>query len=82
VAGGSVGFPLTVISPMNSRRRLARSRRVAKRNSSGVSSMNVVVQPPDWKVGCITTFSRNGMFVLTPWTRNSERARCRRWHVS
>src|SRR5437899_2559615 len=33
--------------------------------------MKRVVARPDWNVGCVTTLSRNGMFVLTPRTRNS-----------
>ena len=69
--GASVGLPFTVISPMNSSSRVARSRRGANRNSAGVSSMKVVVQRPCWKVGWATTFCRNGMLVFTPRTRNS-----------
>ena len=55
--------------------------RGAKRNSAGVSSRNVVVALPAWKVGLLTTFSRNGMLVLTPRMRNSRSARSMRWQA-
>jgi hypothetical protein len=40
--------------------------------------MNVVVHFPARNVGWRMTFSTNGMFVFTPRTRNSLRARSRR----
>ena len=45
------GRPLTMTSPRYDRILVARSRGARKRNSSGVSSMNVVVASPDVNVG-------------------------------
>ena len=42
---------------------------------------SVVVAWPAWKSAWLTTFSRNGMFVLTPRTRNSRSARSMRWQA-
>jgi hypothetical protein len=42
-----------------------------ERNSSGVVSISVVVAWPAAELRVAMTFSRNGMFVLTPRIRNS-----------
>ena len=58
--------------------RVARSRGARMRNSSGVSSMNVVVALPERNVWWSIRLSRNAMFVFTPRMRNSRRARSAR----
>jgi hypothetical protein len=72
------GLPLTIVAPMRSRMRVARSRLRGQRNSSGVSSMKRVVYSPCTKRGCVISWSRNLRLVTTPRTRNSHRARCMR----
>ena len=62
--------------------RVARSRGARMTNSSGVSSMNVVVASPDLNVGWPIRFSRNAMLVLTPRMRNSRSARSPRCAAS
>ena len=67
----TLAWPLTITSPMYCSSLVARSRRGVNSNSSGVSSMNRVVQLPARKVGSWTRRIRNGMFVFTPRMRNS-----------
>ncbi len=72
---GTSGCPLTITSPRYASSLVARSWRWGRWNSSGVSSMKHVVTPPARNAGCVMRLSRNGMFVLTPRTRNSSRLR-------
>ena len=51
-------------------------------SSFGFSSMKEVVTMPASKVGCVSTLSRKGMFVLTPRMRASCSARRMRSKVS
>ena len=72
------GLPLTMVSPMNERMRVARSRFFSHLKSSGVSSMNLVVYSAVANFGCVMTWSRKRRLVDTPRMRNSHNARCMR----
>ena len=54
---------------------MALSRESVMSKSSGVSSMNLVWQPPAMKVGMVRMFVTKDMFVLTPRTCSSFMAR-------
>lgn len=74
--------PFTMTSPRKLSTLVARSFFSLMARSSGCFSMNDVSQVPARKTGWVTTFSRNGILVFTPRTRNSWRERFMMWAAS
>ena len=70
------GEPFTTTSPIQESSFEPRSFFWAETSRSGFRSMKEVSARPSRKSGWVTTFSRKGMLVFTPRTRNSCRARC------